>query len=147
MQTFCIQVKVFSTLWNFAVVTMRDAIILLLVKFLNGEYGNSLALLFQVKVRSQTQHKITSEPYTKSKIQLSPRFRFNHEYLHLVNRTWYAKCNPRKYPSHMSCPSFVYGVGRTKKMAIDNAKAYADLTGDKGCGQYSKHCHAKKFII
>ena len=53
----------------------------------------------------------------------------------LVKRTWYAKCNPRKYPFHMSCPSVVSGVGRTKKMAIDNAKAYADLTGDKGCGQ------------
>ena len=55
-------------------------------KILNGGYGNSLALLFQVKVRSQTQHKITSEPYTKSKIHLSPRFRFNHEYLHFLDR-------------------------------------------------------------
>lgn len=45
----------------------------------------------------------------------------------------------------MQCPSVVYGVGLSKRMAIDAARVYANARGT-GCGQYSGHCQVKKFI-
>ena len=51
----------------------------------------------------------------------------------------------RDFPSHMQCPSVVYGVGLSKRMAIDAARVYANARGT-GCGQYSGHCQVKKFI-
>lgn len=64
----------------------------------------------------------------------------------LVKKSWYARCNTRYVPATMTCPSVVYGIGLSKNMAIQSARAYAELRGDTGCGRYVGHCQAKKFL-
>jgi len=66
----------------------------------------------------------------------------------LVKNSWYARCNTRNLPSGVSCPSVIYGVGLSKRGAIDNARAYGRWRGSSplcGDGRYTGHCQANKF--
>ena len=63
----------------------------------------------------------------------------------LATKTYYAKCNPRDFPSHLNCPSVAYGFGGSKNSAIKAARWYADGI-ENGCGRYVGHCQVKKFL-
>ena len=46
----------------------------------------------------------------------------------------------------MTCPSVVYDVGLSKKMAIDSAKALAEKKGKQaGCSKYVGNSQAQQF--
>ena len=64
----------------------------------------------------------------------------------LVKNSYYARCNTRRTPPGISCPSVVYGVGLSRGQAQNSARVYAATFGDDECKGYVGHCSIKKFI-
>ena len=98
-------------------------------------FAFSIALLLIVSLQPQQTKAVA--PFFRIFVSLGYK---------LVKRSWYARCNTRYVPAAMKCPSVAYGVGFSKNMAIQSARAYAELWGDPGCGRYVGHCQAKKFL-
>ena len=64
----------------------------------------------------------------------------------LAKNSYYARCNTRRTPPGISCPSVVYGVGLSRGQAQNSARVYAATFGDGESKGYVCHCSIKKFI-
>jgi len=63
----------------------------------------------------------------------------------LLKNAYYARCNTHSVPDGISCPSVVFGMGRSRKQAQDAARAYARTVGDAPCARYVGHCQISRF--
>ena len=63
----------------------------------------------------------------------------------LVKNAYYARCNTRRVPPGIRCPSVVFGMGWSRGQAQAAARAYASTFGDSQCGAYVGHCQIYRY--